>query len=172
MARVVTGAARRRGSELLVRVGPADAAPEPDRAEVRIAARSAVLSRRLGSAVKAALHAQAAIEAPSPPVVRVPSRRALSRLGAEVVGAIAVVPVRARNLRFAAEIVDGLREAGAAGVQLWWDGEDPPQERAEGRIFAILERARSTPSKAPVVLSRSAAPAESLRILIGARRTR
>lgn len=172
MARVLTGddERARRGGELLVWVGSADAAAQPDGAEVRVAARSPARARRLTSAVAGALRELATQEAPALPVVRVPSRKALARLGEAVAGALAVVPVSARNLRFAGEIVEALRAAGAAGVQVVWDGEDPPRERAEAPIFALLERARSTPGKAKVVLSRDEEPAESLRILAGSAR--
>jgi hypothetical protein len=173
MARVLTGGGRRagEGGELVVWVGAAEAAAHPDRAEVRVSARSPLRARRLTFAVAGALRALAKHEAPALPVLRVPSRKALARLGDRVAGALAVVPVSARNLRFAGEIVEALRAAGAAGVQVAWDGEEPPRERAEAPIFALLERARSTPGKAPVVLSRDEEPAESLKILAGARRS-
>ncbi len=75
----------------------------------------------------------------------------------------------ARNLRRVGEIVEGLRTGGALGVQLVWDGSEPPREVAEARVFAVLEQARATPGRAPVVLARGDEPVESLRILVSRR---
>jgi hypothetical protein len=99
-------------------------------------------------------------------VVRVRSRAALERVRPRVAGAIAVVPVTGRNLRRVAEIVEALRAADVAGVQVVWDGCDPPREVAEARVFAILEQARAAPGRPPVVLARGEEPVEALRILI------
>lgn len=95
--------------------------------------------------------------------------RAIDPPAALTEGAIAVVKVTARNLRRLGERVEALRESGALGVQLVWDGRDPSPAIAEASVFAVLERARATPGKAPVVLARSEAPVESLRILVAAR---
>jgi hypothetical protein len=164
---------------LVVSVGPlpateaakgAQAAPAPSDpvAQVGVSVRDEALARRLVDAIAAALEAEAraprAVEA-----VRVRSRKALERVGARVAGAIAVVPLTARNLRRAGEIVEALRALGALGVQLAWDGREPPPEVAEARVFAILEQARATPARAPVVLSRGEEPAEALRILVDRR---
>ena len=126
------------------------------------------LARRLLDAMTAAIEAEARPPRPFP-VVRVRSRKALERVGATVAGAIAVVPLTARNLRWAGEIVEALRAAGALGVQLVWDGREPPREAAEARVFAILEQARATPGRAPVVLARGDEPVEALRILVDRR---
>ncbi len=181
MATLFQGDARRAArlaaehpAALVVSVGPGggaapDASPPPV-ARIDVSVQDGALARRLTAAMTRALRAAVA----SPPreiaVVRVRSRKALARLGAEVAGAIAVVPVTARNLRRAGEIVEALLAAGAAGVQLAWDGREPSREAAEAKVFAILEQARSKPGRAPVVLARSEEPVEALRILVDHRR--
>jgi hypothetical protein len=170
-------------ASLVVSVGPSvtmgetpkppaqPAAPGASRdpvAQIGVSVRDEALARRLVDAMATALEAQA-----RPPrvidVVRVRSRKGLERLGASVAGTIAVVPLTARNLRRAGEIVEALRALGALGVQLVWDGREPPKEVAEARVFAILEQARATPARAPVVLSRGEEPVEALRILVDRR---
>jgi hypothetical protein len=155
---------------LVISIGAAEGSSEPPMARVGVSVRDEALGRRLTDAMTRALRAAVAAPPREIAVVRVRSRKGLERLGARVAGAIAVVPVTARNLRRAGEIVEGLRTAGAAGVQLVWDGSEPPRQAAEAKVFAILEKARATPGRPPVVLSRSEEPAEALRILVDVRR--
>jgi hypothetical protein len=139
-------------------------------AHVGVSVRDRALAGRLAQAMTRTLRAVVALPLPAHSVVRVPSRRALERLGATVQGVFAIVPLTAKNLRRAGAIVDGLRSAGVAGVQVVWDGRDPGREIAEATVFDILERARATPSLPPVVLARGEEPVEALRILVAHRR--
>jgi hypothetical protein len=139
-------------------------------AQIGVSVRDEALARRLAGAMTRAVQAAAAAPPREIAVVRVRSRRGLDRLGTAVAGAIAVVTLTPRNLRRVGEIVERLRAAGVAGVQLVWDGREPPREAAEARVFAILEQARATPDQAPVVLARGREPAFALRILVDRRR--
>jgi len=78
-----------------------------------------------------------------------------------------MVGVTARNSRHLVAIVDGLRAAGVAGIQLVWDGES-----GERHVFAALERARSNPAAAPVVLATGLEPVPALHTLIAHRNQR
>ncbi len=176
MATVLRGDARRAArlateqpASLVVSIGPPGDAAAPV-AQIGVSVRDAALARRLADGMVLALRAAVAEPPRETAVVRVRSRKALERLGTQVCGAIAVVPVTTRNLRRVGEIVDALRTAGAAGVQLVWDGREPPREAAEREVFAILERARATPAQAPVMLARGDEPVEALRILVDRRR--
>lgn len=100
------------------------------------------------------------------PVVRLRARKAVARDPGRLAGAIAIVPVTARNARHLVALVDSIRSAGAAGIQLVWDGAAPPRDRIECHVFAALERARQLPGTAPVVLAASERPASALRLLI------
>jgi hypothetical protein len=102
-------------------------------------------------------------------VVRLRSRRSIARDPARLAGAIAVVPVTARNARHLVALVDAARAAGAVGVQLAWDGGTPPRADAERHVFAALERARATPGEPPVVLAAGEAPVSALHVLIAHR---
>jgi hypothetical protein len=139
-------------------------------ARIGVSVRDRALARRLVAAMTGALRAALAAPVHELAVVRVRSRKSLDRLGVRVDGAIAIVPLTARNLRRAGALVEGLRTAGAAGVQLVWDGCTPAREAAEATVFAILEQARATPTRAPVVLARGEEPVEALRILVAQRR--
>ena len=83
----------------------------------------------------------------------------------QLAGAIAVVPVTGRNRRSLAPLVESLRASGVAGVQLALDGRDPSRDSVEANVFAVLERGRESPGRAPVILAPSEEIAESLRIL-------
>jgi hypothetical protein len=156
-------------SALVVSIGPAEGTDEPV-ACIGVSVCDEALARRLTDAMTRALQAAVAPPPAKVAVVRVRSRKALDRLGSRVGGAIAVVPVTARSTRRAGEIVDTLRAMGAAGIQLVWQEEGPPHGAAEARVFAILERARATPGRAPVVLARGEEPVDALRILVDRRR--
>jgi hypothetical protein len=175
MATVLTGRARAAArlaeadpASLVVWIGEArgPTAPAGPFAAIRVAARDPGLAAAMTAAMTEATRAAAGVPRPSLRSVRVRSRRAMERLGAErLAGAVAVVPVSARNL---GALVDALRGGGAAGVQLVWD-DALPRARAEARVFAVLERARATPRLPPVVLGGAVDVLETLRILVGAR---
>jgi len=176
MATVVRADARRAAraataspAALVVSIAAAGGAGDPV-ARIGISVRDKALATRLAGAMTRAVRAVVSTELREMAVVRVRSRKSLERLGTRVGGVIAVVPLTARNLRRAGDLVEALRAAGAAGIQLVWDGREPSREAAEARVFAILERARATPGQAPVVLARGEEPAEALRILIAHRR--
>jgi hypothetical protein len=176
MAIVVQGdperAARRAAAhpaDLVVSIGPSGPAEGP-MAQIGVSVRDEALAQRLAGAMTRAVQAAVATPPREIAVVRVRSRRGLDRLGTVVAGALAVVTVTPRNLQRVGEIVERLRTGGVAGVQLVWDGLDPPREAAEAPVFAILERARATPDQAPVVLARGREPVEARRILVDRRR--
>ncbi|HEU4535237.1 MAG TPA: hypothetical protein VFS00_14010, partial [Polyangiaceae bacterium] len=84
--------------------------------------------------------------------------------------AVVVVRVTEKNARHLVAIVGQARAAGCAAVQLVWDGRAPPPDVAEAPVFAALEEARSSPERAPVVLTpRVRAPA-ALGLAVAARR--
>ncbi len=138
---------------------------EPLDAVVTLAIADPSLRERVADAVGKALRIGTAERAPRP-IVRLRTRARLRELARErIAGAIVVVRVTTSNARHLCELVDGVR-ADAAGVQLVWDGEDPPRAHVEGHVFAVLEHARSTPAAAPVVLAADAEPALALELLI------
>jgi len=168
-ARRAARAAAQHPGGIVLSVGEADTSGDAV-ARIGLSVKDAALARQLAVAMARALR-RAAAKAPAElPVVRVRSRKALAGLGLGVAGAIAIVPVTPRNLRRVGEIVEALRAAGVAGVQLVWDGGQPSRHLAEARVFAVLERARETPGLPPVVLASSDDPVEALRILVAARR--
>jgi hypothetical protein len=173
MATVIGGDARRamrlaaaHPEALVISVGPARVGTDGSAAQVGVCVEDAALARRLTSAMTRALRAAVAMPPRELVVVEVRSRKAFERLRPTIAGAIAVVPVTARNLRRVGEIVESIRGAEAAGVQLVWDGREPPRETAEARVFAILEEARATLGRPPVVLASGCEPVDALRILI------
>lgn len=155
------------------------APPLPATVRVRIANRALArrVERAIASAVataEAALTSQAAqagqAEVPAR-VVRFRTRKRLAALTARGMdGAIAVIQVTPGNARHLPELALGARAAGAAGVQLVWNGEDPPRERVERHVFAVLERARATKSAAPILLAPDADPVPAMYLLIAHRR--
>ena len=147
------------------------------RVEVRVADR--VLADRIEGAVAAALlearrtTADAIARTLDLPVVRLRTRRRLAALGVgAVAGALVLVRVTAAGGRRLVGLVDALRAAPVAGVQLVWDGEDPTREEVEAHVFAALELARATPNGPPVVVTRSKAPIAALRALVAKRKDR
>jgi len=142
---------------------------------VAVAVADPELARALTEAIAAALtdttaELAAATEAiAAAPVVRLRARKRLARDPGRVAGAIAIVPVTARNARHLVALIDGLRAAGALGIQLVWDGAAPPRAEVERHVFAALERARETPGQPPVVLAVCDSPVPALRVLIAAR---
>jgi hypothetical protein len=160
--------AKRSPTGLVVLVG--GTARSPSLATIRLSVGDKRLARSVSRAVTRILRAAVAAPVPPFPIVRVPSRRAVERRAERLEGAVAIVPVTPRNLQRLAEIVTSVRGAGVLGVQLAWDGRDPSRDRAEAKLFAILEDARATPAGPPVVLARGEEPVEALRILIAHRR--
>jgi hypothetical protein len=144
-------------------------------AVVRVAIADPALAEAVAEAIAGALAVDAGDgvpAVPSVPTLRVRSRRRLARLIAAsdgVRGAIAIVAVTARNARHLVELIDQLRAAGAAGIQLVWDGASPPRVEVEAHVFAALERARAAPAASPVVLAADEAPAAALRFLVARR---
>lgn len=141
-------------------------------ASIGVAVADPVLAEALTTAVAEAL--RSAVPAREPPglpprTVRLRSRKRLARTAGQLAGAIAIVPVTARNARHLVELVDGIRAAGALGIQLVWDGALPPRAQVEHHVFAALERARATPNEPPVVLAASEHPAPALHLLIAHR---
>ncbi|MCL2450270.1 MAG: hypothetical protein FWD17_15090 [Polyangiaceae bacterium] len=132
---------------------------------IRASVRDPALARRMTRAITRALRAAAPGGLPDLPVVRVASRKSFERLRDPLAGAIAVVPVTERNRRSLGPLVESLRASGVAGVQLAWDGRNPSRRAVEASVFAVLEGARATPGRAPVVLAPSESVMESLRIL-------
>jgi hypothetical protein len=139
-------------------------------ARIDVSVADVALARRLTRAMTRAVRAVVATSPREIAVLRVASRAALARLGARVAGAIVVVPVRAGRTRRVGELVDALRAQGAAGVQLVWTESGPPRGAAEASLFRVLEHARATPGRAPVVLARCEEPVDALRILVEWRR--
>lgn len=141
----------------------ADASAEPPvgpEAAISVAIGDPVLAGALTDAVAAAVAAAVAdsFAGARPSEIRtiaIRSRKALARVAGELAGAIAIVAVTARNARHLIALVDQLRAAGAAGIQLVWDGATPPRAEVERHVFAVLEHARATPAAPPVVLAAS-----------------
>ena len=143
--------------------------------EIRIA--NGALARRVERAVDDALaKATSAVDeqaarTESVPIVHLRTRRRFEALGpAALAGAIAVMRVTEKGARRLPSLVDDVRDAGALGVQIVWDGESPSRDRVEAHVFTILERARATPKAPPVVLSRTSVPARALRVLVSQRK--
>jgi len=162
------------GRSLVVHVGPYADTADRDAANVANAVADPELAAALTSAVAGAITAALAeigMRKPAGPVpvVRLRSRKRLACVADRLAGAIAIVPVTARNARHLVALIDGIRAAGAAGIQLVWDGADPPRGEVERHVFAALERARATPGEAPVVLAASDEPATALHLLIAHR---
>ena len=165
------------GASLVVRVAPyTDRAPagadvariaigvmDPDLAHALTAAVADAVAGVVNAAAAEIAHSEAA------PVVRLRSRRAVARDPGRLAGAIAVVPVTARNARHLVALVDRVRAAGAIGVQLVWDGAAPPRADVERHVFAALEHARATPGEPPVVLATADQPVTALHVLVAHR---
>jgi hypothetical protein len=156
--------AAKRATALVVSIGERPSAKDPV-VRIRVSVRDAALARRMTRAIIRSLRAAAPDRLPNVPILRVSSRKAFDRLRDPVVGAIAVVPVTAHNRRSLAPLVESLRASGVAGVQLAWDGRDPSRGAVEASVFAVLERARASPGRAPVILAPGEKVVESLRIL-------
>jgi len=141
-------------------------------ASIGVAVADPALTEALTAAVAEAIRAAALDREPpglAPPTVRLRSRKRLARTAGQLAGALAIVPVTARNARHLVELVDGIRAAGALGIQLVWDGALPPRAQVEHHVFAALEHARATPSEPPVVLATSEPPAPALHLLVAHR---
>jgi hypothetical protein len=165
------------GGSLVVRVGSyADPLPAgADTARIAVGVADPELARALTAAMADAVAgAMSAVateteRADAAPVVRLRSRKAVARESGRLAGAIAVIPVTARNARHLVALVDGVRAAGAIGVQLVWDGAAPPRAEVERHVFAALEHARATPGDPPVVLATTDQPVTALHVVIAHR---
>lgn len=131
-------------------------------AAIQVGIADPALATAVADAVAGAL---AALEVPplANPLVHLRSRKRLAALALDgsLAGAIAIVGVTPRNARHLVALIDGLRAAGVAGIQLVWDARD-----GERHVFAALERARANPAAAPVVLATTPDPVPALRLLI------
>lgn len=132
--------------------------PEEDkgagRATITIRVRDRAMADALERGIRAALAALTRAREPAPRTVRFRTRRRLEALegAGEFEGAVALLPVTRANGRRLAEYAARATDAGALGVQLVWDGVDPPREAVEKHVFAALERARE--KRAPIFLAR------------------
>ncbi len=188
MIEIIAGeaAAPAAGDSLIVRVAPYTARPAAREATIAIAIADPALAEALAAAIMSALggavddtlddalgnapgELRPETRGPHPRAVRVRSRKGLAREASRLGGAIAIVGVTARNARHLAALVAAARAAGALGIQLVWDGADPPRVAVEHHVFAALEHARATPGEPPVVLAATAQPAAALRFLIAHR---
>jgi hypothetical protein len=159
------------GASLVVRVAPYAARAAAREARIGVAIADPARAQAVAAAVAEAIRAAGASAAPdrAARTVRLRSRKRLARIAGELTGAIAIVPVTARNARHLVALVEGVRAAGAIGVQLVWDGELPPRAEVEPHVFAALERARATPDQPPVVLATSDRPVPALHLLVAHR---
>jgi hypothetical protein len=176
------------GPSLTVHVAPHGEPSPPDVARIAIGVADPVLARALSTSIAGAIagvfaatrgadaaigDAAMAIGGDGPaPTVRLRSRKRLAQVASRLGGAIAIVPVTAKNARHLVALVDGIRAAGAVGVQLVWDGAVPPRAEVERHVFAVLERARATPGEPPVVVAATEAPVTALELLIAHRSRR
>jgi hypothetical protein len=157
IARIVSRRASERGAR-------AKSAEDTPRVELDVA--NGALARRISGAVVDALEraARATMETELPVVrFRTKKRRDVLVERDGLRGALVVIGVTIANLRRLIEDIDVARRAGAAGIQLVWDGASPPRDRAERHVFAALERARAAPTAAPVILADSSEPLDVLR---------
>jgi hypothetical protein len=162
--RVVEGDAPVATDDLVVRIGARD----PDAASIVANVADPELAHAITSGIAEALRAVADhVSRGEAPVIRVRSRRRVVELGEQLAGAVAVVEVTRKNARHLVAMIDGLRAAGIAGIQIAWDGQ-----HGERHVFAALERGRAAPTAAPVVLAPIAAPqpVAALGILLAHRR--
>ena len=160
MIRVVVGDAPVVTDDLVVRLGVGG---------IGIHVADPALAEAITTQIAAALRA-IDLAPPACPLVTLRSRKRLAEIAATLAGAIAIVPITLRNARHLVELTDGIRAAGAAGIQLVWDGADRPL--LERHVFAVLEHGRATPGAAPIVLAPTREPAAALRILVAHRRQR
>jgi hypothetical protein len=171
--RVAIGEAEVASEDALV-VRISDTARSTREATIAVCIADARLAAAVTHGIASAFERQPAVEAEYR-TVQLRSRKSLARLGEARAGAeqtIVIVPVTERNARHLLELVDGIRAAGASGVQLVWDGTLPDRARVERHIFAVLERARATPNEPPVVLATSDRPVAALKLLVAHRSKR
>lgn len=136
-----------------------------EKTAISVAVADPDLARLLAGRIEDALR-----ELPRPPRYPAVSLRTFRRLAAlDVAGRIAIVRVTERGLRRLPALVQAIREKGALGVQLVWDGRTPTRARAEATVFRVLEAARATKGGPPVVLAATRVPVLALREVIAAR---
>jgi hypothetical protein len=143
----------------------------PLEAKVVVSVHDPELAAALAGSIDAALRRETAAcpDDWSGPVVRLRTRKRLAMLveRGRLEGAIVVVSVTPANARHLVAIVDGIRAASAAGVQLVWDGT--ARERVERHVFAALEHVRASARGAPVILTETGEPSFALRLVINDR---
>jgi hypothetical protein len=164
--RVIEGDAPVETDDLVVRIGARD----PNAACIVPQVADPELARAITSGIVEALRGvgdKLAGTTTAEATIRVRSRKRVVELAEQLAGAIAVVEVTRRNARHLVALVDGLRAAGVAGIQIAWDGTI-----GERHVFAALERARAAPTAAPVVLAplKSPRPVAALRVVLAHRR--
>jgi hypothetical protein len=140
-------------------------------AVVTTSIRDAALATKITTSISEALDQ---IATPQPArVVKLRTHKRLRDLrerdATAFVDAIAVIRVTASNARRLPALVEKIRSMNPRGVQLVWDGEDPPRDAIEENIFAILEHARATPTDPPVILHTNDVPALALCFLVSSR---
>jgi hypothetical protein len=138
--------------------------PIAPNAAIHVSIADPVLAGNVAAAIAAAIESMPPLDVACP-LVHLRSRKRLAAIAAELLGAIAIVAVTERNGRHLVTLVDGIRAAGAAGIQLVWNGEP----RGERHVFAALERARANPAAAPVVVATTGEPVPALLLLIAHR---
>lgn len=136
-----------------------------EHAVIEIAIGQRALAEAVSQGIRAAIGNFA--RPPRYPSIRLRTFRRLEAV--DVAGKIVLVRVTERGLRRLPALVEAIRARGALGVQLIWDGEAPPRDRAEPIVFRILEAARATKHQPPVVIAPDLKPVLALRALIVAR---
>jgi hypothetical protein len=132
---------------------------EPLAARVNVSISDPELECTVSDRIQAALRIPPLTRAP---IVRARTQKRLATL--DPAGKFVILRVTAANARHLPSMVDAVRPK-SAGIQIVWNGHDPPRERVERHIFAVLERARATPAGPPVILSSTAELALALQIL-------
>lgn len=125
-------------------------------ATFRLRVADADLAGRLATAIASHVSSERARPLPSPEVVRVTAN------GAEVSGRVAVLPLAEIPPAALERLLGAVEGAGAAGIQLVWDGVEPPRAIAEAAVFAALEKRRGRKG-VPLVLAVDETPCEALR---------
>lgn len=141
---------------------------------IQVAIKNAGLADQVQSAIARAMDDVAAsLPLVVPPIVRLRTRRRFETLGpARIEGKLAIVRVTAQNARRLPDLVDAIRAARPAGVQLVWNGVEPARESVERHVFAVLERARAAPADPPVILAKGEDPDYALTVLVAHRAQR
>ena len=124
-------------------------------ATFRLRVADADLAERLATAIASRVSSERARPLPWPEVVRVTAN------GADVSGRVAVLPLAGIPPTALERLLGTVESAGAAGIQLVWDGVNPPRAIAEAALFAALEKRRGRKG-VPLVLALDETPCEAL----------